>query len=346
MATNNENFIDDETRVEEEVQNTNVTEPVVDNEPVKEKRANRMARNVAAGAAGAVAGIGSFMAVSSFTLPDKPVENPDPHPQPVHEPPHFNGAEVPVAYNVNDEMNFEEAFSAARHEVGSGGVFEWHGGIYGTYYSDEWQGLSDEYQQSFSDYAYNIKSEQDNIITVNEAEGDPIVEDVSLASEVQPVEAVAEDVNVIETHESGDFAEGFTPESEPEIAAPPVIGELPDNDDKVVIINAQNVIVVGPQNDENEVHDITVVPSEVDGQDVAIVDTNLDENYEITVIDNNDDATPAPIDIVEDESGNITEGIQDGSETTPDMDQDTPKDHLNPGDIIADFSNDEDVSDF
>jgi hypothetical protein len=56
-------------------------------------------------------------------------------------------------------MSFSEAFAAARHEVGAGGVFEWHGNVYGTYYANEWQGFSDEYQNAFSSYPYNIEHE-------------------------------------------------------------------------------------------------------------------------------------------------------------------------------------------
>lgn len=60
-------------------------------------------------------------------------------------------SDAPMAH-VSDAMSFNEAFAAARAEVGPGGVFAWHGGIYGTYYETEWDALSDvqktEYAQS------------------------------------------------------------------------------------------------------------------------------------------------------------------------------------------------------
>ena len=40
---------------------------------------------------------------------------------------------------VEDDMTFAEAFQSARAQVGPGGVFEWHGGVYGTYTADEWK---------------------------------------------------------------------------------------------------------------------------------------------------------------------------------------------------------------
>ncbi|MCF0186634.1 MAG: hypothetical protein HUJ98_09145, partial [Bacteroidaceae bacterium] len=52
-------------------------------------------------------------------------------------------ADIPIAH-VSDTMSFNEAFAAARQEVGPGGVFEWHGSVYGTYYASEWNAMSEE----------------------------------------------------------------------------------------------------------------------------------------------------------------------------------------------------------
>lgn len=59
--------------------------------------------------------------------------------------------EVAVATGVSDDMSFSEAFAAARAEVGPGGVFEWHGGVYGTYYADEWNTMTAEERDAWSD---------------------------------------------------------------------------------------------------------------------------------------------------------------------------------------------------
>ena len=53
---------------------------------------------------------------------------------------------------VSDDMSFSQAFADARAQVGPGGVFEWHGRAYGTYYKDEWDQMTPaeraEYQAS------------------------------------------------------------------------------------------------------------------------------------------------------------------------------------------------------
>ncbi len=60
-------------------------------------------------------------------------------------------SEPKEAHEVSDKMTFQEAFSSARDEVGSGGYFEWHGQKYSTYYKEEWDLLSDDQKNQFSD---------------------------------------------------------------------------------------------------------------------------------------------------------------------------------------------------
>ena len=59
-----------------------------------------------------------------------------------------NGLKVAA---VNDDLSFGEAFAQARAEVGPGGVFHWHGGIYNTYSADEWNGMTVEQKHDFAE---------------------------------------------------------------------------------------------------------------------------------------------------------------------------------------------------
>lgn len=43
---------------------------------------------------------------------------------------------------VDDDASFGEAFADARAQVGAGGVFEWRGHVYNTYYESEWESMS------------------------------------------------------------------------------------------------------------------------------------------------------------------------------------------------------------
>ncbi|MBP3228536.1 MAG: hypothetical protein J6M53_07150 [Bacteroidaceae bacterium] len=63
--------------------------------------------------------------------------------------PHMHSAQV------NNGMSFADAFAAARAEVGPGGIFEWHGGVYGTYTKNEWNAMTPAQQASFTANAMN-----------------------------------------------------------------------------------------------------------------------------------------------------------------------------------------------
>lgn len=79
---------------------------------------------------------------------------------------------VSIAENVNDDMSFDEAFAAARAEVGAGGAFEWRGGVYGTYYAEEWESMSAEEKAEFGDQFEFVAAEDDELepidVTVDE----------------------------------------------------------------------------------------------------------------------------------------------------------------------------------
>lgn len=60
-------------------------------------------------------------------------------------------ADIDVAGKTTDDMSFEQAFKAAREEVGMGGVFSWHGHWYNTFDKEEWDGLSLDQRQEFTE---------------------------------------------------------------------------------------------------------------------------------------------------------------------------------------------------
>lgn len=89
----------------------------------------------------------------------------------------------------HDDLSFGEAFAAARAEVGPGGVFYWHGGIYNTYTAAEWNAMSADQKH---DFAQQVQPEIDahHVNTPTDAQPDVAV---------QTVEA---DVQVVNEHEA------------------------------------------------------------------------------------------------------------------------------------------------
>lgn len=95
-------------------------------------------------------------------------------------------AAVNFAEGVNDEMSFSQAFAAARAEVGAGGAFEWRGQIYGTYYADEWESMSDDEKDAFgskfdfggADSNYEAEAtNDDDVFAVEDNETDVVADD-------------------------------------------------------------------------------------------------------------------------------------------------------------------------
>lgn len=65
--------------------------------------------------------------------------------------------DIDVAGKVTDAMSFDQAFAAAREEVGMGGVFSWQGRWYNTLHKEEWDSLSLDQRQEFLEHIMQEK---------------------------------------------------------------------------------------------------------------------------------------------------------------------------------------------
>ena len=206
-----------------------------------------------------------------------------------------NGLKVAA---VNDDMSFGEAFEAARAEVGPGGVFHWHGGIYNTYSADEWNNMSVEQKH---DFAQQVQPEirPDELSTPTDANPKVVVvhhvyhhEEAPVAPEVHQA-ATTEDVQVVDQQTAQNF----------------------EQDGDVHIVGYANVdghLAVG--------YDTTG-----DGQaDVAIID--VDDNHELSeadiIVDNQGNAATVG------EVVNANDPNQLASMENPDVAPDMP-DYMN-----------------
>ena len=112
--------------------------------------------------------------------------------------------DVPVA-EVDQDMSFAVAFTSAREQVGPGGVFEWHDGVYSTYTPGEWDSMSQDAKNEYYDRV-NItgNSTQNTDIPVSESEpaieSEPVSEsEPSSDHEPEPVDV---NINYYEVNET------------------------------------------------------------------------------------------------------------------------------------------------
>lgn len=155
--------------------------------------------------------------------------------------------EVPVASSVNNNMSFGEAFAAARAEVGAGGVFEWNGRVYNTFYAEEWNSMSPAEHSAFQSSVTHVATPVASAATAMETN-----EAVYTTESTGTTEAVA--VTVAEEQETSSEAR--------------IIGVYEDT------IDGQDVYVGAM---EVEGNNIMLVDIEHDGVfDVAVAD--VDDN--------------------------------------------------------------------
>lgn len=175
---------------------------------------------------------------------------------------------------VSDDMSFTDAFNSARAQVGAGGVFHWHGGIYSTYTADEWDNMTATNRE---EYAQTIKPE----IRADEMENSYVAE-AHTTSHSQTVDAKA-DVEPV-SHASVQTAVHQQEDVEPAYVAASQSHQDTTNADDDVHVVAQGT---------------------VQGHAAAAVDLNGDGDADVAVIDINDNHVLDDPDVVVDHQGNM-----------------------------------------
>ena len=218
---------------------------------------------------------------------------------------------APFATAVNDDMSFNQAFAAARAELGAGGVFEWHGKTYNTFYAEEWKSMSDEERREFQE-SIEKPAVADNHVVQN----DETAADAQVVADVQQVDA--DDV-------------------------PGVVAMEED-----ALSNDVNVIGVFEGNVEGQ--DMYVGAVEVDGHNVMVVDVDHDGTFDVAIADVDQDGIfdVAATDI--DSNGIIDDNeifLHSPMDTPDDMlasNDILDSDNLLSSDGMPDYMNDADVS--
>lgn len=153
---------------------------------------------------------------------------------------------------VDQNLSFGEAFAAARSEVGAGGVFHWHGNVYNTYTAEEWNSMSDAEHRQF---AQQVLPE--------------------VTTEVQHHAAHHTDASHTAAHQSA------TVEEETASQQATTVSHEADSDEPEVHFLGVRQVDTADGGTWNVGH-ITI-----DDQDVALIDLDNDEVFDVTVSDRN-----------------------------------------------------------
>ena len=219
---------------------------------------------------------------------------------------HFEGHTMEVSHSVDDSMSFSQAFAAARHDVGAGGLFVWHGHTFGTYYGNEWNAMSPEEKDQYWADVNHTTSGINEEIAQND-EGTDVNADPASVSE--PGEATDEHLSDSQDNNSSEEGQDEAlataePDDNGLATAEPV--ELDDDDlasVDPVELDDDDLATVEPVELDDDL--ATVEPVELDDDDLAPADpVELDDDDLATVepveLDDDDLATVEPIELDDD----------------------------------------------
>ena len=287
-------LVDEQTQIIEETVNE-------EQETSQESKLSSRVKKVAGVAGVAAAGVAAGVVFTSMASGD----NPEPTTQAAHTAVPAGNAEqstqadaaqathtavpagnVKVA-EVSDDMSFDEAFASARKQVGAGGVFEWRGKLYGTYYKNEWDAMS---QADKDQYAANVF-------------GTPQAKVHNDNSQEQPQKDMAEDTdaeqntNVQKVSDQTDnqkvVAEDTDAEQNTNIQK---VSDQTDNQQDMVEVgsgeggryNIQQVYGATIVTDDDG-NPMTMVGAKVNGHNAILCDINQDDKIDAMAIDASDD---------------------------------------------------------
>ena len=281
------------------------------NQPVENKTQGQPWKAVSlGGVAGILMGAGAMYAAKAHASETPDVEAADENVTTTED--------VVAEAHVSDSQSFRDAFDAARAEVGPGGVFHWHGGIYNTYTAAEWDAMSDAEKDAFAQrVAPEVEASavstptdaQPEVVVVHHVhhvvsdEPVPTNQDdevhIVATGEVEGHVAVALDVDgdneadvvVIDANDNGELdANDVAVNSRGDVAT---IGEIVGEDQSDVSVVAESE-VLSAQDDDVRV----VAQTEYDGHDVYGIDLNEDNEVDVAVIDMDDSGSLTDPDVV------------------------------------------------
>lgn len=197
------------------------------------------------------------------------IDGPD-HPadEPVNQHPLVDDS-ITIADSVDDQMSFSQAFAAARAEVGPGGVFEWHGQLYGTYTAEEWDGMTSEERAEYNDHFAWSSHTGSTDYTADASAATPSPDEVPVVDHETP------------SHSPLAEEPGQAQEGQP-------IGEVTPDDEVAVVGHTETEVqVLGVVHDADT--DMNIGAMTVDGQEVVLIDVDNDQVFDVMAADLNGD---------------------------------------------------------
>lgn len=207
--------------------------------------------------------------------------------------------------NVDDSLSFNDAFESARAQVGAGGVFTWHGNIFNTYTSAEWEAMSDDDKRLFAE---QVKPQ----IPASEVSEKQLAESTSEDVKVEET-ATAQDDDVqiaVEQNHDTDVRTGYEAQLQTT-----TWNELAQEDNDVRVIGFKDIELANGRS-------ITMQEVDINGQRVAVIDVDKDGNPDFAMTDLNHNNQMDEGEVIDLNTGEAVAFTNDDPTTdnTPDID--------------------------
>lgn len=263
----------------------------------RQKKGHTAGKVAVAAAAGAVVGAGATFAGQAVAANAA---------EPEATPEDQQSAETtsPKVAIVDETQDFTTAFNEARESVGAGGVFEYHGKLYNTYTDEEWNQMSADDQNAFSE---QVKPMAERV----EANYETNVQDVE-------VHHVTPEVHVVNASPA---TEAIAQPASNEVQAQ--VEEQPQSaDNEIHVLGVEHNVEVNG-------HTVDVAAIEVGGHNGLLVDVGQDGTADIGFVDINGNGQIDP-----GEAGNITQ------QSIPMPGSDPGEQYMSAANNMPDYTND------
>ncbi|MDE6553805.1 MAG: hypothetical protein K2K98_12740 [Muribaculaceae bacterium] len=199
--------------------------------------------------------------------------------------PAWADGDIAVATGVNDDMSFNEAFAAARAEVGPGGAFEWHGNVYGTYYANEWNAMSPQERNEFgSHFSWNEHSSASDTHYASTGRSGSHHTDHTAHHTTTNSEHTSSTHTTAQTTEGNDDIEVIS------VDRPGTHTQTITAQEQPVVTDDMDIEVLGVTYDAD--NDITLGELNVGGHAAVVIDIDGDQTFDLLAVDLNDDGQP------------------------------------------------------
>ncbi len=108
--------------------------------------------------------------------------------------------DIPVVQDVGftlDDLSFGQAFATARKALGPGGVFEWKGKLFNTYYKEEWESLGKPMVEADTPLSYTPKPAAEIVNAENPViyDQEPVIQQDKFVPRPEPVDTPYQPAN-------------------------------------------------------------------------------------------------------------------------------------------------------